>query len=356
MTRSPDSLPALRDHAVGGLEHLGELLELAAGLGAAVAGTEAIQRPFRQVGGVDPALMAAEGRRLSAAHRSVAERLHRLPEQQVRLDRGWTGETGSRAVIAVIEHQRRAEADLHVLRTLAEATAAAAAGIDQLLRTWYLTVARLSVPLAAGVPIGEVPGALASGRLRVDLVVDDIVSRVGLYFTTAEATITGIDEIVEHLDRATEDLAADAYPGDTDQPSGAVSVARASVPNAPTGTDTAASTEGDTPDRDTPDRDTPDRDTDVPLRLRSSTTPTLEDDPEQPHQVPSATTEEAASHPSPVATGAPALESPPADFAPAESTAPPSPALESPPPASPPSSSSPAHPSSGGELALAGEQ
>ncbi len=346
MTRSPDSLPALRDHAVGGLEHLGELLELAAGLGAAVAGTEAIQRPFRQVGGVDPALMAAEGRRLSAAHRSVAERLHRLPEQQVRLDRGWTGETGSRAVIAVIEHQRRAEADLHVLRTLAEATAAAAAGIDQLLRTWYLTVARLSVPLAAGVPIGEVPGALASGRLRVDLVVDDIVSRVGLYFTTAEATITGIDEIVEHLDRATEDLAADAYPGDTDQPSGAVSVARASVPNAPTGTDTSAST----------DRDTPDRDTDVPLRLRSSTTPTLEDDPEQPHQVPSATTEEAASHPSPVATGAPALESPPADFAPAESPAPPSPALESPPPASPPSSSSPAHPSSGGELALAGEQ
>ena len=75
MTRSPDSLPALRDHAVGGLEHLGELLELAAGLGAAVAGTEAMQRPFRQVGGVDPALMAAEGRRLSAAHRSVAERL-----------------------------------------------------------------------------------------------------------------------------------------------------------------------------------------------------------------------------------------------------------------------------------------
>ncbi len=215
-----------------------------------------------------------------------------------------------------------------------------------MLRTWYLTVARLSVPLAAGVPIGEVPGALASGRLRVDLVVDDIVSRVGLYFTTAEATITGIDEIVEHLDRATEDLAADAYPGDTDQPSGAVSVARASVPNAPTGTDTSAST----------DRDTPDRDTDVPLRLRSSTTPTLEDDPEQPHQVPSATTEEAASHPSPVATGAPALASPPADFAPAESPAPPSPALESPPPASPPSSSSPAHPSSGGELALAGEQ
>lgn len=351
MTRSPDSLPALRDHAVGGLEHLGDLLELAAGLGAAVAGTEAIQRPFRQVGGVDPALMAAEGRRLSAAHRSVAERLHRLPEQQVRLDRGWTGETGSRAVIAVIEHQRRAEADLHVLRTLAEATAAAAAGIDQLLRTWYLTVARLSVPLAAGVPIGEVPGALASGRLRLDLVVDDIVSRVGLYFTTAEATIAGIDEIVEHLDRATEDLAADAYPGDMDQPSAAGSASRAAVPVDSTGADNAAQT-----DRDTPDRDTPDRDTDVPLRLRSSTTPTLEDDPEQPHQVPSATTEEAASHPSPVATGAPALESPPADFAPAESPAPPSPALESPPPASPPSSSSPAHPSSGGELALAGEQ
>ncbi|MXP23027.1 hypothetical protein GIY30_16945 [Gordonia sp. HNM0687] len=378
MTRSPDSLPALRDHAVSGLEHLGELLALATGLGAAVADPDDVHRPFRQVGGVDPALLAADGRRLSAAHRAVAERLHRLPEQQVRIGRGWTGETGSRAVIAVIEHQRRAEADLHVLRTLTEATTAAAAGIDQLLRTWYLTVARLAVPLVAGVPIVDVPGAIASGRIRLDMVVDDIVSRATLYFTTAEATISGIDAILEHLDRATADVEVEPYPGDvtgsaptvvgrhtaeTIPATGSGGPAPSRGPDAVVGsdesyggresTDSSATRQHDPPDRDIPDRDIPDRDADVPLRLQPSPGESADQDEQQspgsaapadpapatsPWSVesPRATTEEAATHP---ATPHPRPSGP-------ESRDPASSAPESRPPAS----------SSGGELALAGEQ
>ncbi len=165
MTRPGDSLGALRDQAVAGVEDLVDVLALSATLGGDPTDPDLVHRPFRRVGGFDVAALAADAHRLAAAQHAVADHLHRLPEQQVRLGRGWTGDTGMRAVAAVIEHQRRAESDLHGLRTLAEATGAASSGIDQLLRTWYLTVARLSAPLVAGVPIAEVPEAIVTGRV-----------------------------------------------------------------------------------------------------------------------------------------------------------------------------------------------
>ncbi|GAA3726694.1 hypothetical protein [Gordonia hankookensis] len=207
-----DSLAALRDQAVSGIEDLVDVLALGATLGARTAGEDDVHRPFRRVGSFDVAGLAADSRRLDAAHRAVAEQLHRLPEQQVRLGRGWVSESGARAVAAVVDHQRRAEADLHVLRTLAEATGSAASGIDQLLRTWYLTVAQLAAPLVAGVPLAAVPGAIVAGRLPAAVVIDDIASRAALYFTTAHATASGIDEILEHLDRVTEGMDVEPYP------------------------------------------------------------------------------------------------------------------------------------------------
>ncbi|MEE4022368.1 hypothetical protein V1Y59_04690 [Gordonia sp. PKS22-38] len=306
MSRSPDSLPALRDHAVAGLEDLVDLLSLGAGLGMAMASPADARRPFHRVGSFDPAGLAADSRRLSVAYRAVADQLHRLPEQQVRIGRGWVGDTGSGAVCAVIEHQRRAEADLHVLRTLAEATAAASAGIDQLLRTWYLTVARLSAPLVAGVPVAEVPAAVATGRLPLGVVAEDISSRVTLYFTSAEATVRGIDAILDHLNRATEDMDVQPYPGrspaapsvrprrpesaevvgspvhpaDEARPSQTESPQTAPPQTAPRVSPGPAATPS-MPSSDAPDVATsiPDTDTDVPLRLRppsSSDTPPVD--------------------------------------------------------------------------------
>ncbi|MEE3848898.1 hypothetical protein VZC37_01035 [Gordonia sp. LSe1-13] len=294
MSRSPDSLPALRDHAVAGLEDLVDLLTLGAALGMTMASPDDARRPFHRVGSFDPAGLAADSRRLSVAYRAVADQLHRLPEQQVRIGRGWVGDTGSGAVCAVIEHQRRAEADLHVLRTLAEATAAASAGIDQLLRTWYLTVARLSAPLVAGIPVTEVPAAVATGRLPLGVVAEDISSRVTLYFTSADATVRGIDAILDHLNRATEDMDVQPYPsrsrvapsvrarppesaevGASVHPADEAGSSQAAPPQtappqtAPRVSPGPAATPS-MPSSDAPDVDTsiPDADTDVPLRLR----------------------------------------------------------------------------------------
>ncbi|AZG44957.1 hypothetical protein [Gordonia insulae] len=214
MSTATDSLAALRDQAVAGVEDLIEVLSLGATLGAEVTEAAQVRHPFRRVGAFGVAGLAADSHRLTAAHRAVADHLHRLPEQQVRLARGWTGDTGVHAVTAVVEHQRRAESDLYVLRTLAEATSAASAGIDQLLRTWYLTVARLSAPLVAGIPVAAVPEAIVTGALPLGVVIDDIASRARLYFTSADATVTGIDEILTHLNRVTETMDVEPYPDD----------------------------------------------------------------------------------------------------------------------------------------------
>lgn len=250
MTRPGDSLGALRDQAVAGVEDLVDVLALSATLGGDPTDPDLVHRPFRRVGGFDVAALAADAHRLAAAQHAVADHLHRLPEQQVRLGRGWTGDTGMRAVAAVIEHQRRAESDLHGLRTLAEATGAASSGIDQLLRTWYLTVARLSAPLVAGVPIAEVPEAIVTGRVPLPVVVEDIASRARLYFTTAEATVRGIDDILDQLNRVTETMDLEPYP---DAPASAA----APEPGAP---------ESVAPESSAPERDDPSA-SDVPLRL-----------------------------------------------------------------------------------------
>ncbi|NDZ96594.1 hypothetical protein G3I13_03495 [Streptomyces sp. SID6673] len=244
-----DSLAALRDQAVSGIEDLVDVLALGATLGARTAGEDDVHRPFRRVGSFDVAGLAADSRRLDAAHRAVAEQLHRLPEQQVRLGRGWVSESGARAVAAVVDHQRRAEADLHVLRTLAEATGSAASGIDQLLRTWYLTVAQLAAPLVAGVPLAAVPGAIVAGELPAAVVIDDIASRAALYFTTAHATASGIDEILEHLDRVTDGMDVEPYPLAGSRPTEAQRPAQETTAANTTGEQTAGEQTTATPEQ-----------------------------------------------------------------------------------------------------------
>ncbi|MDL9948196.1 hypothetical protein QSJ19_21970 [Gordonia sp. ABSL11-1] len=262
MTRPGDSLGALRDQAVAGVEDLVDVLALSATLGGDPTDPDMVHRPFRRVGGFDARRLAADAHRLAAAHHAVADHLHRLPEQQVRLGRGWTGDTGMRAVAAVIEHQRRAESDLHGLRTLAEATGAASSGIDQLLRTWYLTVARLSAPLVAGVPIAEVPEAIVTGRVPLPVVVEDIASRARLYFTTAEATVRGIDDILDQLNRVTETMDLEPYP-DAPAPASATeppAPASATEPGDPSASDVPLrlTPDGVAPETATPDTATPD--------------------------------------------------------------------------------------------------
>lgn len=212
MSGAPDSLAALRDQAVAGVEDLVEVIALGMRFGIAFDADD-VRPPFRKVGAFDVDGFAADARRIASAHQAVAAHLDRLPEQQIRLDRGWSGVSGLRVVDAAIEHQRQATTDLSALRTLAEASTAAASGIDRLLRTWYLTVARLASPLIGDVPIAEVPVAVLTGRLALPVVVADITSRAELYFETADATVDGIDLILGHLDSATRGF--DDEPDDT---------------------------------------------------------------------------------------------------------------------------------------------
>lgn len=218
MNRDTATLPELRDQAVVGIEDLIGVLGLGERLGGLPADPHEIRAPFAQVGSFDAEGLSADSHRLQTAHRAVAEHLHRMPEQQQRLSQGWVSVSGERALAAVAEHQQRAESDLYVLGNLADATSAASAGVEQLLRTWYLTVSRLSTPLVGDVPLHAVPDAVATGRLPLGVVLGDIESRSALYRKTATATVEGIDEILDNLNRATDGLDVEPYPKDVPSP------------------------------------------------------------------------------------------------------------------------------------------
>ncbi|MGW0037110.1 hypothetical protein [Gordonia sp. NPDC003376] len=249
-TPAVDSLAALRDQAIRGVEELVGVLGVGRLLGVHVPGDDEIRSMLTSVGGVDVAGLAADARRLASAHRAVADRLHRLPEQQVRLDGGWVSEAGQVMLGLVIEHQRRAEADLHALRSMSDAANAAAAGIDQILRTWYLTVARLSSPLVAGVPVPEIPTRVLTGQIPPEVVIDDIGSRITLLRKASESAQLGIGGILSVLSRTADtwesgDAAAPrgqgiaaAHPGPADDPhaerrAAGVDPGRAGVPENP---------------------------------------------------------------------------------------------------------------------------
>ncbi|MGV9671896.1 hypothetical protein ACWDPV_15090 [Gordonia sp. NPDC003504] len=199
MVREPETLAALRDRAVAGVEDLVTVLGVGRTIGVTVPADDDVRTTLREVGTLDLARLSADAHRLQTVHRVVADLWHRLPEQQVRLDHAWSSGAGAVAMTLAVDHQRRAEADLQALRSVADATAAAASGIDQVLRTWYLTVARLSTPLIAGVPPGELPAAVLSGRVPLTVVAADIGARVRLLHTTADSTRTGISAILEQL-------------------------------------------------------------------------------------------------------------------------------------------------------------
>ncbi|NDK89083.1 hypothetical protein GYA93_05730 [Gordonia desulfuricans] len=225
-----DSLAALRDQAIRGVEDLIAVLGTGRLLGMHVPGDDEIRSMLTSVGGVDVDGLAADARRLASAHRAVADRLHRLPEQQVRLDAGWVSEAGRVVLGLVIEHQRRAEADLHALRSVSDAANAAAAGIDQILRTWYLTVARLSSPMVAGVPVPEIPARVLTGEIPLQVVIDDVGSRITLLRNASDSARQGIGGVLAVLSR-TSDTWDDGELGD---PRGQAGTAvRAELPDDP---------------------------------------------------------------------------------------------------------------------------
>ncbi|MGV9824394.1 hypothetical protein [Gordonia sp. NPDC003429] len=267
MSRSADSLPALRVRALQGVDALVELLGVGRSLGLVVPDDEQIRAPLRRIGDFDVNGLSADSHRLAAVHRAVSDQLHRLPEQQVRLDDGWSSASGAAAVGIIIEHQRRAESDLDVLRTLSEATGAAASGIDRILRTWYLAVARCSAPVVAGVPVVELPGAILVGKVTLPVVAADIGSRVTLLQSTAEITLRSVDLILDTLNRATEGLAAtDAHAPRTPPPPPRADI----IDHAPVATVAPADPEAATvapADPGTGSTDSGSTDSDVPLTL-----------------------------------------------------------------------------------------
>lgn len=212
MNRGADSIAALRDRAIAGVEDLVSVLGIGRALGIGVPTDDEIRALLARTGRVDIAGLSGDARALAAAHRALADQLHRLPEQQVRLDHGWSGRrrggaepgSGAAAVTSVIAHQRHAESDLDALRSIAEAATAATAGIESLLRTWYLTVARLSTPLVAGVAPAELPMAVLTGRVPLPVISADIASRVTLLHSTAETTGTTIAAILGTLNRSAD--------------------------------------------------------------------------------------------------------------------------------------------------------
>ncbi|GAC70512.1 hypothetical protein [Gordonia soli] len=206
MTTAADPIADLRDRAVAGVEHLADVLGLGATLGLDVPTADEIRAGFRAVGRVGLPAMAADGERLQAAVRAVGEHLDRLPEQEIRIGQAWAGAAGAAALARIAEHRHATESDAQVLRTLADSTTAAAAGIDRLVRAWYLAVARLTTPVIADHPLPAVPAAVATGAVPLSVVADDIAARIHLFTTTSSAAATGITEILQALDRAVDGL------------------------------------------------------------------------------------------------------------------------------------------------------
>lgn len=213
MRRGVDSLSTLRQDAHAGVAELIEFLGAGRLMGLAGPEDATIRTGLQMVDAFDIAALSADARTLVAAHRAVSDQLHHLPEQRVRLDDGWRSAAATRAVDAVMGHQRRAESDLYVLHTLTDATAAAASGIDRLMRSFYLAVARLGTPIAAETPPAELPEAVLGGRVPLGVVAEDLRSRVELFTSCVDATVRGITGILEILNRSLDGIDAEPYPG-----------------------------------------------------------------------------------------------------------------------------------------------
>ncbi|MEO9328342.1 hypothetical protein [Gordonia aurantiaca] len=212
MRRGGDSLSILRQDAHAGVEAFVELLGAGRLMGLPGPAEETIRAGLRTVDSFDIAALSADSRALVAAHRAVSGQLHHLPEQRVRLDDGWHSGSAALAIDAVIDHQRRAESDLYVLHKLADATSAAASGIDRLLRSFYLAVSRLGTPIVADTPPAELPEAVLSGRVPPGVVAEDLRSRVELLTTCVEATVRGIGGILAILNRSLDGIDHEEYP------------------------------------------------------------------------------------------------------------------------------------------------
>ncbi|MDL9938323.1 hypothetical protein QSJ18_16345 [Gordonia sp. ABSL1-1] len=206
------SLVELHEQAAAGVDGLIVALGVGRSLGMSVIADDEVRARLAAIRRFDAAALSADARCLLSANRVLSDQLHRLPEQQIRLDHTWRSSSSGEVIGAVVAHQRRAESDLHVLHTLSDATSAAAAGVDRLLRTFLLATARLADPGVADCPPAELGAAVFAGRVPHEVAVGEIGARLQMFLTSSQAVIDGIGQILEILNGAADGLGADPYP------------------------------------------------------------------------------------------------------------------------------------------------
>lgn len=209
MRTTEAALAAMRTRSLGGLDSFCTLLRLGRDCGTIVPEETYVRKRFQRIDSVNVSALASDAFMLAGSHHTLAALAAAIPARSMSLRRAWT-QVGDSAGGAVIAHGDRVDADLTVLRDWAEATVAAASGIEQLLVSWYRAVERAGEPLVRGVPADAAAEAVRSGAVSPASLADDIAARVTLFDTAADATDNGIAEMLRVLTTATDDLAGHA--------------------------------------------------------------------------------------------------------------------------------------------------
>ena len=224
MRTSEAALVAMRSRSGRSLDSFCTLLSVGRDCGTTVPGEAEVRRRFDRIDRVDVSALAADAFVLAGSHHGLASLAVSIPGRSVSLRQAWpqVGDAVGRAVTA---HGDRVDADLIVLRDWAEATVAAASGIEQLLTTWYRAVDKVGEPLVCGVPAHGAAEAIRTGVVSPSLLADDIAARVTLFDPAADATDDGIAEMLRVLVTATDDLAGGAPQAPPDNGSGYLALA-----------------------------------------------------------------------------------------------------------------------------------
>ncbi len=203
---SNTALTAMRTRSLERLDSFCTLLRVGRDCGAIVPDEDDVRKRYWQIDRVNVSALAADAYTLAGAHHTLASLVVQIPTRSASLRNAWS-QVGDSILGVVTAHGDRVDADLIVLRDWAEATVAAASGIEQLLTTWYRVVDRVGEPLVCGVPAAGAAEAVRTGTVSPSLLADDISARVTLFDTAADATDNGIAEMLRVLGTATDDLA-----------------------------------------------------------------------------------------------------------------------------------------------------
>lgn len=221
---SNTALTAMRTRSLDSLDSFCTLLRVGRDCGAIVPDEDEVRKRYRQIDRVNVSDLASDAFMLAGAHHTLAALAVQIPGRSVLLRNAWT-QVGDSLGSMVTAHGDRVDADLIVLRDWAEATVAAASGIEQLLITWYRAVDRAGEPLVCGVPADGAAEAVHAGTVSPSLLADDISARVTLFDTAADTTDNGIAEMFHVLGTATDDLAGGAPIAPSDSRSGQLALA-----------------------------------------------------------------------------------------------------------------------------------